>query len=195
MTVERLKAVMMHHREFRELPAAAREEAWQAGVHTGAAVMRAKLENCRCGNEQFDIAFGAKDMARMVELFASQGRPPRSMCRISVVEWNKAFEMVDANTMADFIQLTSGGPGSPLQELVRTEDGYRLTTLLAVFAFSGQPALNGVAQRYLRALKRRLLQQQHTTLASAEVAEARVRQGLQDAEKLSKIMHMFAEAV
>ncbi len=53
MTVERLRAVMMHHQEFRQLPLDERERAWEAGaLLVGAAVMRAKLEGCQCGNEQ-----------------------------------------------------------------------------------------------------------------------------------------------
>ncbi len=184
LTAERLKAVMMHHHEFRDLPVAQREAAWEGGVLAGTAVVRAKLEACRCGNEQFDIAFGEQDKKRLAELFATQGHPPRGMCRISVAEWNKAFGLADANTMDRFIKLTRAD--SPLQELLRMEDGYKLTTLLAIFGLCRQPALESVALKYLRAVKRRL---------RSAAGEARIKQALCDAEELSHIMDMFARAV
>ncbi len=87
--VERLKAVMMHHKEFRQLPLEQREAAWKNGVLAGAVVMRASLENCSCGNQQFDISFGADDKDRMHELFARQGvMLPKHINRPPVARWD-----------------------------------------------------------------------------------------------------------
>ncbi len=109
----------------------------------------------------------------MQELFAtaaSGGHQPSTMPRISVLGWNRAFQLLDPESAALFARLT--GPGSPLGRLLSTDDGYKLTTLTAAFGFSQRPALKAVAQRYVRALKRRLSANAN---ANAEDVEKNIR--------------------
>jgi len=192
----RLRKIMETYPEFGALPAAAKEAAAQAGVYAGTAVIRSKLEACPSGNAQFHIGLGGNDKEKMHDIYKNYGHTPR-MRRVSLSEWNKAFGVVDKSTEDKFHHLCQAI--SPVASFGGLE-GFKLMTLLAVFDASRHPALAAVAQRYLRALRRCLLEVGKHRKGQIHVkteaqADAVVREALEKVADLSPIIRRVVATV
>ncbi len=179
--LERFRVLLQSHRGSNDCEDKDEDE---RGLYAATAVARAKLESLPSGNAQFALVFAEKDKELMRELFAHYGRTPR-MRRIAVAEWNRTFGLLSDSMVAQYTALCGHLAG-----LVQIGDEvYKLMALLALSGFSSQPSLRIAAQKYVRALRRRL------NSNGACDTDAKIRQAMCDVENLALVMNTLATAM